>query len=116
KSFKYMKKKYATQWRTILLLMRLTSYIIVLITISAQLIMASNTSGQSIKNKIIDIDINNKSLKEALAEIQRVSGFRFVYDNALIEPYEGITISMKNKSVDELLRQITRNTPLTYTE
>lgn len=63
----------------------------------------------------MDISLKNVSLKKALKQIEKVSHYRFLYNDELLKPdYQNNTIELKNASVDEVLQSLLRKTALKY--
>ncbi len=99
----------------ILRYMRYTIAVFFLFSICAQLLWASASIGQSLKEVRIDISMNNKTLKESLTVIEQKSGFGFIYNEAWVLPY-WVTVNEKNKDAAFILQKVLRNTKLDFKE
>ncbi|WP_221452810.1 SusC/RagA family TonB-linked outer membrane protein [Mucilaginibacter sp. FT3.2] len=100
------------------ILKRLTkvSLLCILMVAFTTLLFAGPISGQTIANTRISVVLQNASLKTALAQAEQKSGFIFVYNERLLNPYGNFTIVKDKISVAELLRILLDKTDLTYQE
>lgn len=96
--------------------MKYTCYLIVLIAVGTQLLMANNLKGQSIHQVKIDLKIKDKDLKEALTLIQQRSGVAFIYNDQLVSEYRGLNISARDETVASILTSLLSGTDLRYIE
>lgn len=63
----------------------------------------------------MDISLKNVSLKKAFKQIEKVSDYRFLYNDDLLKPdNQNNTLEMKNASVNEVLQSLLNNTGLRY--
>ncbi len=60
-------------------------------------------SAQSLMQKKVSIELKNKPLSEALTAISRQGGFYFSYNSNIISKDSLVTISVKNKTVKQVL-------------
>ncbi|WP_207531715.1 SusC/RagA family TonB-linked outer membrane protein [Desertivirga arenae] len=96
--------------------MRISCQIFFVLALSTQLLLASTSEGQVASEVKIDLQAENKGLKNILNTIQKKSGLRFIYNDKLIDTYRNISISEKNKAVDYILKEVLKNTELDYLE
>ncbi|WP_183580492.1 SusC/RagA family TonB-linked outer membrane protein [Mucilaginibacter sp. X5P1] len=97
-------------------IMKYTSYIFLIVVLSSQLLWASSSNGQTVKDVRIDITLQNKSLKEAFSQISKKGGFEFIYNEGMVKPYQEVNISAKNKTIADILGMLLLNTRLDYKE
>jgi TonB-linked SusC/RagA family outer membrane protein len=57
-------------------------------------------------DKSITLKIKNASLSEILKQITKVSGIRFFFQNDQIDIYKGVSIDVKNKSINSILHEL----------
>jgi hypothetical protein len=69
---------------------------------------------QTVAEIKVDLDIINKPLKEVFVYIEVLSDLHFVYNEALVAPYDNITISSKDVTVASALNEILDKTNLKY--
>lgn len=72
-------------------------------------------AGENFLSEKIQLKVDNVSLKDALKEIERQSTFTFLYNDALIDVNQTLSISSKEQSVKELLDQILTKRGINYT-
>ncbi|MBC9914302.1 TonB-dependent receptor [Chitinophaga varians] len=80
------------------------------------LMMPLPASSQQSDNQQISLQMSNRSIKEALAEIQKRSNVKFVYGDD-INKYAAVKVSVNanNITVKNAIEQVLRNTNLRYT-
>ena len=62
----------------------------------------------------ININEKNAAFSTIVKSIEKQSGYRFFYDNKLINPQTRITISLKNVSLEQALEQVLAGKSLVY--
>jgi TonB-linked SusC/RagA family outer membrane protein len=102
-SFKNMKSELL---RTIMFLSKNMFYIFLFQVVSLQLLLAGNTSGQSLKEVDVTIHLSKATLKEVFEEIEMKTQFSFVYDLAILERSRFFSISEENSSMEEILTRL----------
>lgn len=85
--------------------------IIVLLMVSASTLFAS-VSAQDMK---LDLDVEHKSLIEVMDLLKQKSGFSFIYSATDVEKVTGITMSVHDKTIREILDIALKGTNLMYT-
>jgi hypothetical protein len=63
----------------------------------------------------INIQLNGVKLEFVFGEIRKQSGYDFLYNSALTEDLKPVNVLVKDADINEALRTILNNTPLTYT-
>lgn len=76
-------------------------------------ICASDALAQSKKVSIIG---NNVSLEQAIQEIEKKSGYLFVYDTKEVNLNKKVTVNAKDKTVKSILEQMLANTGISFYE
>ncbi|MDE6093456.1 MAG: secretin and TonB N-terminal domain-containing protein, partial [Muribaculaceae bacterium] len=66
------------------------------------------------KDKLLTIEVTNKSVKDVLSRIEKESGYIFFYYNKGIDTRRRVSVSAKNKPVTAILDEIFKNTGVTY--
>lgn len=67
--------------------------------------------GQDLK---LTLDIKNKTIQEALNEIEKKSDFKFFYNNSKINTSKTISINSNNQDLSSVLEQIFKGTDIDY--
>jgi TonB-linked SusC/RagA family outer membrane protein len=62
----------------------------------------------------ITLSLKNVSIEDVLREIQKQSGYNFVYNATLISNKQKVTISVKDASLDEALKQCFKDQPIVF--
>ncbi len=63
---------------------------------------------------MLNLDLDNSTLKEVLSAIQEQSEFYFVYTNSEIDLIQNISVEVNNQPINEVLDEILRETNLSY--
>ena len=63
----------------------------------------------------ITLDISNKTVKEAIQIVKAKTGYSFVYEVKDIDTQRQVTVIIKNKSINEAVKQILKGQKVTYT-
>lgn len=95
--------------RKVLFIMKLTTFFILLSTLS---LMATETHSQS---QTFSINQHNALIKDVLAEIEDQSGYFFIYNNEFVDVYQRINVSAQEQSITTLLDQIFEEQNIQYT-
>ncbi len=69
---------------------------------------------QSVKDVKLSIELQNASLKECFAEIEKQTDYRFSYDHFLVDSNVKINFKSKKKSVSDLLLEISKKADLKF--
>lgn len=72
---------------------------------------ASDALAQSKKISIIG---KNVSLEQAIQEIEKKSGYLFVYDTKEVNLNKKVTVNVKDKTVKSILEQVLANTGISF--
>lgn len=97
-------------------IMRLSLVIAILTFMSVQLIFASNLKGQVTSNAEVTMQLQNESAIAALKKIETQTNLRFVYRASQIREINGLNLSLKTRTVNELLQLIFNGKPFTITQ
>ncbi|HEY0652180.1 MAG TPA: SusC/RagA family TonB-linked outer membrane protein [Chryseosolibacter sp.] len=92
-------------------IMRITVVFAVLIFASLQFLLASPVLGQ---NEIITLELKNETLESALKKIEKQTTLRFVYRNEEVKAVTNLTLEKGQRTVEETLSILLRNTTLTF--
>jgi len=108
-----MKKKLMYAWRVnplmqkILLIMRLTLFLMVLSVLSA----FSSSYAQKTK---LSLKVQNSQVKEVLNEIENQSDFFFMYDNKQIDVERRVNLEINSLNIDQALQKLFEGTSTSY--
>jgi len=78
------------------------------------LLLGPSIMAQTVKAQNLTITFSKRNLKEIFVSIQEKSGYQFVYNDALVSRYTGISIDFKNETIDQALNKLLSNTMLSY--
>lgn len=93
--------------KKLLRIMKLTSFLILVLVIS---VSASSYS----QNTKLNIQVTNGTFVDVLKQIEKQSEFYFYYNNDEIRNIGGVSITISNKNVEEVLNQLLKGTDLEY--
>jgi len=91
-------------WKT----MRTT---LILILFSAFNVYSINNYAQ---NKQLSLEMQNVPLKKVLQNVEQQSEFYFMYNNALVDVDQKVSVTTERKDIYTLLDQVLKNTSITY--
>ena len=93
-------------WNVFFIFMRYTSIVGLLICVCSTLLFAETGSAQGIQNTRMSLHVNNMPLSDVLEDIERRTGFRFVYNRAELDTRTRVSLSVDNTSVSDILRKL----------
>jgi TonB-linked SusC/RagA family outer membrane protein len=110
-----------SRWRTIMscqtyLIMRISVCIITIVLCSTQWMLANPTHGQNIKEKKINLEIENESLRSALNKIGKAAGFRMAYSLEHVSQFKKVSLPKEVMSVEQTLKHVLEGTGLSFEE
>ena len=100
-----MKKNYESGKDTspipkkLLLVMKLTAFLIILFTVQVTATVYS-------QNKKLTIDVQGSSIKEVLQKIEAQSEYRFIYENEKVNLDTKVSLRVKDEVVEKILKQL----------
>lgn len=94
--------------------MRISCKIFLLISLGTQLLFAGALTGQTAGNIKLDVQLENKSLREILTLMEKKSGLSFVYNDKLVAAYTRLSVSANQQPLSQILDKVLRNTNLGY--
>ncbi|MEO6134840.1 MAG: TonB-dependent receptor [Ginsengibacter sp.] len=65
-------------------------------------------------SQVVTLEVNNTTLENVFKEVQKQTGYNFVYNNRVISKANRVDVKAVQMPVDELLRQCFEGQPLTY--
>jgi hypothetical protein len=63
----------------------------------------------------VTLNETNSNLDKVFTEIRKQTGYDFLYNTRLLRNTSPVTVKAKNSSLEEVLDQVFKNQPLTYT-
>ena len=93
--------------------MKLNLLALVIICLGTQLI-ANEGKGQSVSDVMITLECKEVTLRHVFAKIEKQSDFRFAYKREQVEKYRSINLAKDNRTLEETLNLVLRNTSLRY--
>ncbi len=106
-----MKKKDIVLRLKIAKLLRIMKLTILILIISAVNVLANNTYSQ---NKVFNFEVENKSVKEILINIEEQSEFYFMYSDKFIDVTRKVSVKVTNKKIEEVLNIVFAGTDVIY--
>jgi TonB-dependent starch-binding outer membrane protein SusC len=100
--------------KTLCFVMRVSSFLIILIILTANLLRAADGFGQGIEDKTISLELHNESLRNALNKIEELSGYRMAYVLEEVAGYSNINLGKETRTVKKTLELVLNNTPLEF--
>ncbi|MBE9583235.1 TonB-dependent receptor [Mucilaginibacter sp. JRF] len=85
--------------------MKLTTILLVIFTLGVR----ANSRAQQ-----VTLSLNNSTLKVFLTEVEKQTGYEFLYNDELLRKYNNISLNIKNASVEQALDQAFSGKPLYY--
>src|SRR5260221_6359469 len=89
-----------------LLIMKLTAYLL--------LIGCIQVSAKGFTQEKMDVSLKDVKLKKAINYIQKISGYRFVYNDDLVPDNKKVSVEAKSATIQEVLSIVLRGTELVY--
>lgn len=69
----------------------------------------------SVYSQTVTLNVNNVTVKEAMEQLKKTSGYAFVFSSNDVNTKSRVSISVKNASLDEVINQILKGqSGLTY--
>lgn len=90
-------------------IMKLTSFFLLISVVS---VFASETYSQT---KMLNMELENSSVKEVLSEIEDQSEFYFMYSGKIIDDTRVVSISAENQTINDVLNSVFENTDVSFT-
>jgi TonB-linked SusC/RagA family outer membrane protein len=88
------------------LVMKLTAFFLMMVCL--------HVSATGFSQKIV-MSVKNKPLSAVFTVIEKQSGYKFFYDNKVVKASNNVTVDFHGNSVKEVMNEIMRDQPLTYT-
>lgn len=101
-----MNKKRKFHRNALLFLMKITLLHILITAVTIVFTYALDTNGQGVLDRKVSIEVNNKKVKEVLAELETQAGVNFTYRPQLIKGLEKITLSGKDLPLGNVLNHL----------
>jgi TonB-dependent starch-binding outer membrane protein SusC len=89
-------------------IMRLTCF---LILVSVMSVLAGKTYSQT---KLLNLNMDNATVKEVLVEIEKQSEFRFMYSGKFIDINREVSVNVKNQKIESVLNLLFAKTDVGY--
>jgi len=95
-------------------LMRISISQLLLIILGGSFALAHKGSAQELLHQPVSIQVREQSLKKVFQLIEKQATVKFLYRADLIQDSRPVTLSVKGKSLDEVLETLLRPNQLTY--
>ncbi|MFV0507552.1 MAG: TonB-dependent receptor [Bacteroidales bacterium] len=112
-----MKKKqelsgYNRYTRLLKRVFRVMKLVAFFITISIASVFANKTYSQS---KLLDLNMENATVREVILEIEKQSEFHFMYSGKIVDVNRGVSLELKGAKIDMVLSTLFAGTEVNYT-
>lgn len=77
-------------------------------------LMSQTVVADSIVQRRVTLDVHNAKLISVLGELRKQSGCNFIYNERFIKGVDGVTVKLKNSTLENALKESLKNTKLTY--
>ena len=94
----------------------LSFLVLLLLLLRTGTAFAATASYQQVDERIISIQLERVSIRDALLEIEKQSGIKFVFNDQLIDVEPAVSMNFENESVRKVLSFLFKDTNLTYQE
>ena len=94
--------------------MRLSLSTIICMLVSFNLLWAVTGKGQTLEERKISMEVSNVTLERALAQVEKLSGFRIAYASENVEKYGRVSLNMATRSVSATLKALLQQTGLAF--
>lgn len=95
-------------------LQRCCMILLVLMALSIQALCSNNLNEQSVEDVRLILELRSESLERALKKIEKLTPFRFVYRSEEVQQVGNLSLEKAERTLDETLTLILRDTPLTF--
>lgn len=95
--------------------MKVNLICVTLLALGINLIASTPSRGQNTNRTNISLIFKQKKLKDALAELEKQSGFRIFYPSDIVEQYTASDVNLKNTNIENVLNELLEPTTLSYT-
>jgi TonB-linked SusC/RagA family outer membrane protein len=95
------------------ILLRISMIVLFLLCWSLQNLWAG-TGNQTINDTKLILELRSESLESALKKIEKLTPFRFVYRNDEVRKFKDLSLEKAERTVDETLSLLLKDTPLTF--
>ncbi|HKZ68195.1 MAG TPA: carboxypeptidase-like regulatory domain-containing protein, partial [Chitinophagaceae bacterium] len=97
----------------LVLIMRVSFFMMSILAFSTQILLAKNTAGQSIEETFITLELKNESLTTAFKKIEKLTDYLFAYQRQQVDGYK-VSIERAKRSVSSTLQLLLKNTELSF--
>jgi TonB-linked SusC/RagA family outer membrane protein len=104
-------RKYHT---TLIYCMRVTLLICFVISMSLQMVSASDASGQGMANVNVNIKLDNEDIISAIKKIENSTSFRFLYRTSDLKNINNLSVNEKSISVENLMKELLTGSNLMF--
>ncbi|MBN2166180.1 MAG: SusC/RagA family TonB-linked outer membrane protein, partial [Marinilabiliaceae bacterium] len=108
KTKKLIKETWFLEMKKLIRIMKLTCFLLIF---SMTCILANNNYSQT---KLLNVKMEEQTLKEILSEIENQSEFYFMYSSKLIDVNRKVTVNFENQKIDQVLNSLFAGTDINY--
>lgn len=109
-----MRPLFYSKAKTLRFVMRVSSFLFMLIVLTANLLRGEDGLGQGLADKTISLELHNETLRNALNKIEELSGYRMAYVLQEVTGYNNINLEKGKRTVKKTLELILGNTHLAF--
>lgn len=71
-------------------------------------------TGQNTKNNNLSLNVQNQPLSEVFQQISVLTGYKFFYDQEIVDKVPNVTLNVRNGTIEDILDRITARTNLYF--
>ncbi|MBO9592279.1 MAG: TonB-dependent receptor [Niabella sp.] len=94
--------------------MKISTILVISVCMLTNFVFAKTASSQNIEEKQIIVALNNTTLRNALNNVEKVSGFKMAYVLEQVAKHKNIVLTGKKRSVASTLKEILNGTGLDF--
>lgn len=92
--------------KKIIIVSRVTIILVYVQLTLGTMLLASGTNAQYIKDIFISVSWNNANINEVLNSLNEKTGFNFLFNDKEVRQVDGISLKVKNASLEQVLRRL----------
>lgn len=93
-------------FKTLIQAMKISLIVLITVCASALTLLAHTSDAQALKEVKISIDVKNEPLANVLSRIEKLTNFHFVYPSIQVKDQQVKKLSVKNATVDQVLKEL----------
>ncbi|MFP4289070.1 MAG: TonB-dependent receptor [Bacteroidales bacterium] len=88
--------------------------IFLIVFLSVQIVLANNSSGQSLENTFLSLSVENEKVIDIFNRIETQTGYTFFYNSKLKKLHYRISLSGDQQTLDRYIQELSNKTQLSF--